>query len=267
MSTSEGQVGTIRVPGGELAYQDRGSGAPVVLLHAAIGDRRGWQLLAPGLARNRRVISYDARGFGGSSRPGRPFALADDLARLLDALDLPSAALVGNSMGAATAVDFALAHPDRVESLVLVAPGLSGFDREDSPVEDRIGEAVDAGDLALAAELDRRYWAPLDSGPEVELLIDRMVQENAHVYALSDDLLIEPPDATDQLHRLRPDVLVVLGGEDTEDVRRIGALLGDRVPRVSVATIPGADHLVPLRAPEALLGLIEEHLEHSRSIG
>jgi pimeloyl-ACP methyl ester carboxylesterase len=254
------RTATVPVTGGALVFEESGEGRPVILLHAAIGDSRGWNLVAPLLARDYRVIRYDARGFGRSSRPDTPFSLAGDLGELMDRLELPSAALVGNSMGATTALDFALAHPERVESLVLIAPGLSGFPRDDSPVEDKIGAAVEAGDLARAAELDRRYWAPLDSGPETEELIDRMVAENSGIYDLSNDLLIEPPDATVRLPDLSVDTLIVLGAADVDDVSRIGAFIEKNAPRARSVTLDGADHLVPLRVPGPLYQLIHAHL-------
>lgn len=260
MSGTATRDATVPVAGGALAVEESGEGRPVILLHAAIGDRRGWDLVAPLLARDYRVIRYDARGFGRSSRPDSPFSLAGDLGELMDHLELPSAALVGNSMGAVTALDFALAHPERVESLVLIAPGLSGFPRDDSPVEEEIGAAVEAGDLARAAELDRRYWAPLNSGPATEELIDRMVAENSGVYDLPDDLLIEPPSAAVRLPDLTAETLIVLGSDDASDVARAGAFIETNAPRARSVTLEGADHLVPLRVPGTLCEMIHAHI-------
>jgi pimeloyl-ACP methyl ester carboxylesterase len=266
MITSDVRTGLAPVPGGHLAYDETGSGSPVVLLHAAIGDRRGWDLLVPELARSHRVIRYDARGFGGSSRPAEPFRLEDDLAALLDHLSLPSAALIGNSFGAATAVDFALAHPDRVDALVLVAPSLTGFPRATVPVDEQIEDAVRRGDLAGAAALDREYWAPLRSDPATEALLDTMVAANAKVYELPEELVIEAPNPTLRLYQVSAPTLVVLGGQDVPEVARIGALLATAVPGAVLATIAEADHLVPLRAPQALFHLIESHAVLERKV-
>lgn len=79
----------IEVNGALLAYDDTGSGTPVVLLHAGIADRRMWREQVGPLAARHRVIALDLRGYGDSELPPTPFAHHDDVAGLLDALDLP----------------------------------------------------------------------------------------------------------------------------------------------------------------------------------
>ena len=102
-------------------YDDRGSGAPLVLLHPFPFSRRIWAGLADELAAHRRVITVDARGFGGTPLDGR-YALtdvADDVAALLDRLNIPRATLLGMSMGGYTALAFAARHRKRLAALVL----------------------------------------------------------------------------------------------------------------------------------------------------
>jgi 3-oxoadipate enol-lactonase len=103
-----------------------GDGVPIVLLHAGIGDSRSWDLVVPGLD-GRRVIRYDVRGYGQSPLPTTEFSLLEDLETVLDQLELERVLLVGCSMGGATALGEALAHPDRVHGLVLLCPGVPGF--------------------------------------------------------------------------------------------------------------------------------------------
>jgi pimeloyl-ACP methyl ester carboxylesterase len=84
------------VNGTRLYYEAAGRGPPVVLLHAGNLDRRVWDARFPPLAREHRVVRCDPRG-------------------------------CGRSGGGRVAIDFALAYPDRVDRLVLAAPGLSGW--------------------------------------------------------------------------------------------------------------------------------------------
>src|SRR5262245_29398617 len=86
-----------------------------------------WAPLAGRLAPAHRVVRYDLRGYGESTPPVSSFAHHDDLVGLLDALELDRATLVGCSFGGAVAIDTALAHPDRVEALVLLGSALSGY--------------------------------------------------------------------------------------------------------------------------------------------
>lgn len=134
VETTEFQV-LRRLPGqrsvtleGELS----GEGPPVVLLHGLSATRRnvvqGSRAL---IKRGYRLISYDARGHGVSSpapRYGYP-ELVDDLEAVMEHLELERAALVGSSMGAATAMAFALRQPVRVPALVQITPAYPGHAR------------------------------------------------------------------------------------------------------------------------------------------
>lgn len=117
-------TGRVAVQGGEIFYEVRGQGAPVVLLHAgAQYDHTMWDGQVQALARLHRVIRYDLRGFGRSSRPSGPFSPTADLLRVLDTLGVERAALVGLGMGSGVAINFALQHPERVDRLVLATLG------------------------------------------------------------------------------------------------------------------------------------------------
>ncbi len=87
----------------ELFYEDHGTGRPIVLLHGWPLSHRSWEKQVPVLlGEGFRVIMYDRRGFGGSSKPESDYnydVLADDLHKLLTTLDLHDAVLVGFSMG------------------------------------------------------------------------------------------------------------------------------------------------------------------------
>ena len=121
------QIEARPAPGGRtaggLAFDDEGSGEPVVLLHAGVADRRMWGPLVPALSGGHRVIRPDARGFGETLPPLGPWSHHTDLLALLDELLISRAHLVGASMGAGVAVEAALARPEAVASLILAAPG------------------------------------------------------------------------------------------------------------------------------------------------
>src|SRR5437667_3322152 len=108
---------------GGIAFDDRGSGSPVVLVHAGVADRRMWDPQLDALSAVHRVIRYDARGFGESLPPQGSWSQHTDLIDLLDQLLISRTHLVGVSMGAGIAVEAALARPSTIESLVLASPG------------------------------------------------------------------------------------------------------------------------------------------------
>jgi pimeloyl-ACP methyl ester carboxylesterase len=133
-----------------LRGEQAGDGPPVVLLHGLSATRRnvvqGSRHL---IKRGYRLIAYDARGHGASS-PGRGYDYDDlvaDLDAVLAQLEIERAALVGSSMGAATAMAFALEHLERVPALVQITPAYTGYAR----TADVDGETWEM----LAAELER----------------------------------------------------------------------------------------------------------------
>jgi pimeloyl-ACP methyl ester carboxylesterase len=124
-----------------LRGDELGEGPAVVLLHGLTATRRyvvhGSKLLG---RRGYRLVGYDARGHGESDAPSDPSAyeysdLASDLTALLDDLSIERAVLAGSSMGAATAMRFALASPDRVLALVQITPAYDG-ERDEDDVDD-----------------------------------------------------------------------------------------------------------------------------------
>jgi pimeloyl-ACP methyl ester carboxylesterase len=113
---------------GKVAYSDAGEGPVLVLLHAALHDRRDFDPIASSLRRDHRVIAVDWPGHGESPAPApdyRPTAasFADVLTDVVAALDLPSAAFIGNSVGGFAAARLAISDPQRVARLVLVNSG------------------------------------------------------------------------------------------------------------------------------------------------
>src|SRR6188472_3294905 len=81
------QNGIAVVNGAQIAYDVAGSGPPVLLLHAGIGDRRMWDSQVPAFAEHFTVIRFDARGFGETLKPDAPFSSYADAIALLDHLD------------------------------------------------------------------------------------------------------------------------------------------------------------------------------------
>lgn len=182
-----------------------GDGTPLVLLHGLSATRRNVVQGSRHLAkRGYRLISYDARGHGASA-PAQSYGypkLVGDLEAVLDHLELERAALVGSSMGAATAMAFALEHPERVPALVQITPAYAGGpDREAR--WDRLAAELERGgieafvDEALPAGLPERWR---DSTGKA--ILQRM-ERHEHVEAVAEALRQVPRSAAwDGLERL-----------------------------------------------------------------
>src|SRR5258707_15020052 len=126
-SSAASQSGFAEVNGARLYYELAGASSPVALLHAGIADSGMWDDQFAHFAVAHQVLRFDMRGFGQSSMPDEPYSLSDDLYGLLRQLGIGLAAIVGVSIGSATAIRFAIEHPEMVTGLVPVGAGLGGF--------------------------------------------------------------------------------------------------------------------------------------------
>ena len=257
---------------GGLAFDDEGSGEPVVLLHAGVADRRMWAPLVPRLASRYRVIRADARGFGETLPPSGPWSHHADLLALLDELLIGRAHLVGASRGAGIAVEAALARPDAVASLVLAAPGGALFG--DAPVGLRPiwaaeVDALDRGDLDAAVEVNLRAWVdgplrPPDAvDPAMRSLVGTMQREAFELPEWDDEQAPEhelTPPAAGRLRALRCPTLVVVGDADQPAVVETADRLVAEVPDVRRVVFPETAHMLSLERPDAFADVVERFL-------
>ena len=122
---------TARVGDVDLYYEVHGSGAPLLLIPGLGGDVGQFRPLIDELAASFRVLAFDPRGAGRSARPDVPYSIemmANDAARLMDAVEVPRAHVFGFSLGGRVALAHALMHPERVESLVLAGTAARSVD-------------------------------------------------------------------------------------------------------------------------------------------
>jgi pimeloyl-ACP methyl ester carboxylesterase len=160
-----------QLPGADsltLKGEALGEGPPVLLLHGLSATRRNVVQGSRALVkRGYRLISYDARGHGASQpAPSYEYSdLVDDLEAVLEELELDRVALVGSSMGAATAMAFTLEHPERVPALVQITPAYTGYSRTgdvDGQSWEKLATALDSGideflEVAQPGELPERW--------------------------------------------------------------------------------------------------------------
>ena len=116
-------IKTVLVHDQRIAYLDVGAGPPVILIHGFGGSMWQWEQQQRALSQHFRVLTLDLPGAGLSDKPEidyRPDQMLDFFVGFMDAVNIPQATLVGNSMGAGLAMGMALAHPTRVAKLVLI---------------------------------------------------------------------------------------------------------------------------------------------------
>lgn len=197
------------------------------------------------------VAAPDLPGWGTSPLPTEPFSFVDSVAAHLPA------ALVGNSFGGMVALRTALAHQDDVSRLVLVGAGFPTWDwsqelKEYWAVE---GEAVDAGDLDRATQVNLDFWVKPEHQEEVRAQ-QRLALDLQSAHEEPELLWPEMPP----LSSLDIPTLVVVGDDDKVDFKAIAQHLAEEIPNADLAVVAGAGHLVGLDQPEELNALLIEFL-------
>ncbi|MEA2550855.1 MAG: 3-oxoadipate enol-lactonase [Actinomycetota bacterium] len=252
--------------GATLAFEDVGEGPVVTLLHPGLWDRRTWDpQVGPLLDVGFRVLRYDLRGYGGSSRlHGESFSNARDVVALLDARGVETTALVGGSMGGAVAIDTTLEFPGRVWALGAIASALGGVEEtseEETWWEERwppIEKAMEAGDLVGARDLQLSLiWAPLGAEDETGARIRSIAMDNIHELTMDESAIEElDPPALARLGEIRVPALVVMAAHDPPTLRRCSELIAAGISGARLVTFDDADHVVSLRTPTKLNELL-----------
>jgi pimeloyl-ACP methyl ester carboxylesterase len=268
-SAADAQTGFVDAQGARLYYEEAGTGRPVVLIHGGFLDRRMWDGQFQVLARDYRVIRYDVRAHGLSSADSVPFADHEDLDRLLEALAIDRATIIGLSMGGRIAIDYAVTHPEKAAALVLVGPGVSGYDfgtEEMNQYVEELTAAFLADDFSAVTEVFARWWCdgPQRTPDQVDPAVRRHVLDMLagsgqrwRYYALEQNL--EPPAAS-RLADIRAPTLVVLGSLDVPIIHDVADLIVHEVPGARLATISGVAHMVNMEKPDEFNRVVLEFL-------
>jgi 3-oxoadipate enol-lactonase len=244
--------------GATLWYELTGSGPYLVQIGGAVSAHEGYATVTPAMAEHFTVLDYDHRGYGRSDRPpGQEYTVdvwVDDLAGLLDALEIPRLHVHGGSMGGFVATAFAARHPDRVDRLV-IGGAVAKCDRM-SRTQFHIWKAiaaaygVDSEELALHLTTHAFSRAYLDSLGESA--VDEMREVTARnvtgeVFAAACDLMITT-DTRSELDRITAPTLVMVGEHDVItplDSGPDGAgarYMAERIPRAELCVLEGCGH-------------------------
>ncbi|QUQ65273.1 alpha/beta fold hydrolase [Kutzneria sp. CA-103260] len=255
---------------GYLAYDDVGDGPPVVFLHDGTLDRRVWdrQLLA---FDEYRVLNLDARGHGESFTPTTPYWRGDDVIALLDQLNLPSAVLVGQSMGGTSALDIAMDLPDRVRGVVISGCGTSEQYWQSPFVVGLLKRQKAAAlrcDTDAYIEMYLRLWVdgparePHEVCPSVRERCREMAMHTATRHARPDPVL--PGKAVDTWARLpaiNTPLLAVVGELDCSDVKEMVERVVSAVPNAKLEVFAGAGHMLNMEQPARFTHTVREFLD------
>jgi len=246
----------LRLGDHDTCYVEVGDGAPIVFAHAIGLDHEVWLGVIDALTDGRR-IAYDLRCHGCAAGAPRPYTmrtLADDLAALLDTLEIGRAHVVGLSFGGGLALEFALSHPARVERLTLACSAWQGL-----PLYRERGEAIrkDGIEPAIPSTLQRWFTEPslAEDRPYVRYARERLRADDPEDFAAAWDALAGI-DVAGRLGEIGAPTTVVAGELDVSTTPELLRQLADGIPGAQYQVVPGAPHMLALEQPDALAALI-----------
>jgi len=252
-------VQTVAVGDVVLGYRMLGEGKPLLLLTGYGCTMDTWDpTLVAALAAGHRVILMDNRGMGTSTASAAPFSLrlfAADAAGLLTALRLGRADVLGWSMGAMTALELAVAHPELVDKVVAY-----GAAAEPGPVVAAIEGFNRMTPAAFAAQLFPGDWAA--AHPDAVAKLPRpALPPRPDIVRRQAEALARWPGFGGRLAGLDKAVLLVVGQEDTVTPPDQSLTLAGLIPGAWLVRFRDAGHWLMFQSPEALARVVETFLQ------
>lgn len=240
----------------KLWAEDSGGTDPtLVLLHEHVADARMWDPIWTPLTELYRVIRYDARGFGRSPAATEEYSQLLDLLAVLDHFQIERAYFSGCSGGGGTVIDLALAEPARVRSMVLLAPGISGYAWPEEPELDaEFGALAAAGDEDGLVELCVRIWGA--AGPDP--FVSDLARSATRGFGSQRFQRPDPP-AFDRLGEIAAPSVIMVGDLDRPGLIESNVQAAARIPGCTLIRMPGADHYPTIRNPDLVLETIRSH--------
>ena len=242
--------------GVRLPYVERGSpsGVPIVLLHGFGGSWREYEPILAYLPESIRAFALTQRGHGDASHPKFGYRLHDfseDLAEFMQAKRIPSAVIVGHSMGSAVAQRFAIDNPDLTQGLVLTA---AAFTRQEDPA---IQEFFDNTISQLKDPMDpifvRQFLTSMVVKPIPDELFEVLAQESLKVPArvwiqAFEGRLLET--LSEELARIYYPTLLIWGEQDQRSIISDQNALLEAIPDSRLIVYHEAGHLLHLEEPQ-----------------
>ena len=263
---------TVKVNDIDIYYEIHGNGEPLVLICGLGGDVTRWYRNIPGLSRDFRVIAFDNRGAGRSDKPDIPYSMSmmcDDIAGLMDALDIEKAHIFGISMGGMITLNFGILHPDRVMSLmpgctrpggshnILGEPGSSSIL---SPDLIAVMSPEDRGRAFLPSLWSEAY---IENNPDI---VDEYIEKTS-VYPqdpVGYTRQMAAADAHDVYDRL-PDItapsLVIHGSEDSLIPADNARIIAECIPGAELVVLEGLGHGFYSQEPEMVNGILIDFMK------
>jgi 3-oxoadipate enol-lactonase len=263
---TSGRGSFVEIEGSKLYYEECGT-APqaVVLIHDGVVNSAVWGEVWPEFCKHFHVIRYDRRGYGRSPAATTWHSETDDLLSLLHHLKVGRVALVGSSHGGELSIDFALAHPEMVQQLVLVGAVVSGMPYSQHFLDrgKRAFELLGKGDLKGAISewsKDQYLIAPGNEAARKRLfdLLSANPQDMQHR-----EYLLQNKPSLPRLHEIHVPTLILTGDADIPDVHTHAGAIEAGIPNARRVVVAGTGHIMYLEKPTEFSRLVINFIEQN----
>ena len=237
------------------AYHDEGRGEPLLLLHGFTGSKFDFHDQLSWFTDRHRVLAPDQRGHGESTNLGRPDAysfdiMVEDLAGFLDAVDVPRCHLLGHSMGGMIAMRFALRHPTRLASLILMDTAAEPLTIFPQALREQLAQEVRANGCASRikamqemplSDAQKRGVDFLGSDEHWRRIELKLSQMDAEAWVALGDAMSKQTSLVPDLRKLGMPTTIIVGEHDVPFIEP-SARMVEAIPNARLETIPLAAH-------------------------
>jgi 3-oxoadipate enol-lactonase len=254
----------------DVNYEIEGDGPPVVFIGGLSQDRLGWMLQVPALkAAGYRCITFDNRDAGQTASSPTSYdirQMADDTLKLMAAIGVPSAHIVGLSMGGMIGQEIAISSPASVSSLTLVCTGAAtepetaGVLRAWKAARPHCDD-VDFVLMVSAWLFTHRFYQQAETVEGfLQLVRSNPFPQTASGFVRQCDAVLSH-DTRDRVSRITAPTRIIVGAEDILTPPRYSRWLAGRIPGAELIEVPSAAHLVQLERPDEFNRLLIEFLQ------
>ncbi|HMA83614.1 MAG TPA: alpha/beta hydrolase [Candidatus Thermoplasmatota archaeon] len=265
----------------KLSYHTIGSGVPIVFIAGLGMDHMCWLYQIPDFQQHFQLVLPDNRGMGQSTGSDDQYTtalMADDIAGLLNQLNIDNAHIIGSSMGGMIAQEFALRHPEMVNKLLLCSTfakhpemitylkqGLNQLgNRKKNDLSDLHADSFTFGpvyDFFLKQVFDETYFKMHES--MITNTLQRFIQQDLFVETFLKQLhAIFHHDTLNQLSQITADTLVLTGNNDRLVPTNCTKILAEKIPNATLSVIDGATHVFHIEQPELFNHIIHLFLQN-----
>jgi len=258
--TAAGRDGYIGAGHLKIHFTIQGRGPAILFLHGGYLNLHSWDREASLLAPKYTIVRFDLPGHGQTTGMDTTLRIADVIKVLLDSLHLPKTSVVGLSLGGACALDFAVAYPERVNKLVLVSAGLSGW-RDVLQLDTLSQQLFELSDSVFASKnhqlitetfthiwCDGPFRKPSDVSPAVRMYIYQTVDSN-DLRSSETWPVFDTHKVAKRLHAITVPTLIFAGDKDVPLIVSEANYMHSQIRHSQLRIIKGAAHMINLEQP------------------